>query len=220
MGNNFSNKLGIGLIPVNNNPSTAQLILLGKPQVSTPPRGSEPIQLSLPFKGDVKASAFCNDCEYFIKVKKPNKNNFNTRCTAETPRPGGSFRVVKLNVYPNEKVQKPFWCPLIKQCVDRDIQSGFNGLNLPALPSKSSCHVDVGAQRRRDIWLGMSGITAWDDIVVGKAYHMPPTFRRGRMNILIKSKYKESLEAENLDTNNIVWLYKQEEEYKFLSEIK
>ena len=208
----------IGLVPVENNPSTAQLILPGMKR--QPPFGTEPVQLSLPFKGDVKASAFCNECEYFMKVQKPNKNNFNTRCTAETPRPGGAFRVVKLNVYPEEKVQKPFWCPLIKQCVERDLKKGLNIMGLPALPSATKYNIDVGAQRKREIWLGMSGITSWDDITVGQAYHMPPTFRRGRMNILIKNKYKESLEAENLATNNIIWLYKQEEEYKFLSEIK
>ena len=49
---------------------------------------------------------------------------------------------------------------------------------------------------------------------------MPPMFKKGRMDLYIANKYCDSLMAYKNGTNERVWLYKQDEEYKFLSEIK
>ena len=56
-------------------------------------------------------------------------------------------------------------------------------------------------------------------IKLGKRYHMPPMFKKGRMDLYIANKYCDSLMAYKNGTNERVWLYKQDEEYKFLSEI-
>lgn len=206
-----------GIVPLENNPATAQLILPGCKKL--PPMG-EGIQLSLPFNKIEEPLRYCNSCPFFSKVEKLNKQNFNTRCTAETPRPGGAYRVIKLNVYPDEKVEKPFWCPTLKEKI---LNSPTNAKTVPLLPVRAKGDVykeDEEYKRKKEIWMGMSGITSWDEIKVGSKYHMPPALKRGRMDIEVMTKYCGSMEAMNLRTNEKVWLYRQDEEYKFLSELK
>jgi len=210
------------LVPLNNNPATSQIILAGH-------RDMKPIdghvQLALPLKDDSKASLYCNSCEYFLKNGRTNK--YTTRCLAETPRPGGAYRVVKLNVYEDEKVKKPFWCPLIKKEITSSLLKPhkFSGLitgqNKSALSDSQLKEWERirNEKRLRDIWLGMGGITSWSEIKIGELYHLPPTLKKNRMDIRIKTKYCSSIEAINIKTNERLWLYKQDEEYKFLSKI-
>jgi hypothetical protein len=202
--------LGFGLVPVGDNPATAQLIL---------PAIGKGTQLVLPFKDSTPAKdkPFCNNCEHFVKIQRPNKNTFNTRCSADNPRPGGAYRVVKLNVYPEEKVRKPFWCPILKQAIlganpnEKRITVG----GTQVFPSTTKA--DDG---KKEKWLSMSGIMAWSDIEIYKKYHLPPTLRKGRMDICVKNKFINSIQCEEINTGKTIWLYKDDEEYKFLSPIK
>lgn len=220
--NNKMKDLGFGLVPVGDNPATAQLIL---------PAIGKGTQLSLPFKDKTpeKDKPFCNNCEYFVMLQRPNKNTFNTRCSAESPRPGGAYKVVKLNVYPEEKVRKPFWCPILKKAIlgadpnEKRITVGGRQV----FPSSAMDDDQLAAwnrskeqQEKKEKWLAMSGIMAWSDIEIFKSYHLPPTFRKGRMDICIKNKFINSIQCEDIKTGKTIWLYKDDEEYKFLSPIK
>ena len=204
-----------GIVPLANNPATAQIILPGSKTL--PPMG-QGTQLSLPFRNIEEPMRYCNSCPFFLKVEKLNKHNFNTRCTAETPRPGGAYRVVKLNVYPDENVEKPFWCPTLKNKI---LNSKPETKVIPIHTARENRYnYDEEQKRKKDIWMGMSGIISWDEIKVDGKYHLPPTLKRGRMDIEVKTKYCGSMEAVNLKTNEKVWFYRQDEEYKFLSELK
>ena len=72
---------------------------------------------------------------------------------------------------------------------------------------------------KKEKWLSLPGITSWADIKMGKTYHMPPMLKKGRMDLYIVTKYCDSLMAYKNGTNERVWLYKQDEEFKYLSEI-
>ena len=219
-----------GLVPVADNPATAQLIIPGirniQPNVGT--------QLSLPFKesNQTKKDAYCNNCEHFVALQRPNKNTFNTRCSAESPRPGGAYRVIKLNVYPEEKVRKPFWCPILKKLIigadtnEKHITVGGKAVypsgNGSAMSDEQLDNWNRirHEQAMKEKWLAMSGLTAWDDIEIFKVYHMPPTIKKGRMDIRVKTKYINSMQCEDVKTGRTIWLYKDDEEYKFLSPVK
>lgn len=189
------------IIPVGSNPSTAQIIIPGL-------KGMHSIAAPLKTPEDVApekkcGEKFCNECMFFLKIRRPNKESYNTRCSAENPRPGGAYKVVKLNVFEDEKVLKPFWCPLEKNNVIGDL------LDKPK--------ADADSYERRKLWLAAPGITAWSDIKVGEKYHLPPTFKNGRKNLLVKAKYANSMQCDDIDTQKKVWLYKDDEDYKFLS---
>lgn len=223
----------IGIMPVGDNPSTAQLIIPGaatRHQVA--PFGTA-TQLTLPFKGEDESpneSPYCNGCEHFLKIQRPNKASFNTRCSAETPRPGGSERVVKLNVYKDEKVKKPFWCPLIKESLTKSVGDGIKigGRTVyPARKSSAMSEDQLKAWNRskyerecKEKWLSAPGLTSWAELSVGQIYHLPPTLRKNRMNVEIKQKYVGSIQAVNIKTKENVWFYKDDEEYKYMSLVK
>lgn len=219
-----------GLMPVGDNPSTAQIIIPGAAMRHNVPPFGVPTQLSIPFKSNEHSSAenpYCNECKYFLKIQRPNKSTFNTRCSAETPRPGGSERVVKLNVYPDEKVKKPFWCPIIKEYLMKPVSDGIKVGDKTIYPArKESAMSDEqlrawnrakNERERKEKWLAAPGLTSWGEIEINKIYHLPPTCKKGRMDIKIKQKYVGSIQAVDIKTNQNVWFYKDDEEYKFMS---
>jgi hypothetical protein len=116
-----------GIIPFDDNPSTAQIVIPGAKHSCKPfmAGGVEPLQLSLQFKENAKdkKDSCCNKCEYFVRIARPDKNRFNTRCSADANRPGGAYRVIKLNVFPDENVKKPIWCPIIKNAITNSFNS-------------------------------------------------------------------------------------------------
>ncbi len=201
-----------GLIPFNNNPSTCQIIIPGVPgnnYHSLPPVGSESTVK------DTKKDLYCNNCEYLHKAIKANNtssiSHFDAQCSAERSPVGNLCRIIKLHVYRDENIKKPFWCPIIKKEI----------INGALSSSQSASYCKYKAEReKKEKWLGMSGITAWNEICAGKIYHLPPTYRRKRMDLLVKSVNTCSLYCEDINTKNSVWLYKDEEEYKFLSLVK
>ena len=210
-----------GIVPVADNPATAQIIIPGiRGNVGLKPFGTEPVQLSLPFKEN-KRDSLCNDCEYLTRITRPCHSTCNCKCSAETNIVGG--KIIKLKVYPEEKIEKPYWCPIIKNKI---LNAGKGSLFIPdnktAMSDKQleSWEKSKREKEEKEKWQSLPGITSWADIKLGKRYHMPPMFKKGRMNLYIANKYCDSLMAYKNGTNERVWLYKQDEEYKFLSEIK
>jgi hypothetical protein len=222
-----------GIMPVGDNPATAQIIIPGaatRHQVA--PFGTA-TQLSLPFKGENESpneSPYCNECPCFLKIQKPNKSTCNTRCSAETSRPGGSEKVVKLNVYPNEKVKKPFWCPLVKSAITRSFTDGVKIGGRTVYPTRNqsalsdeqlqSWNRSKYERECKEKWLAAPGLTSWAELSVGRVYHLPPTLKKNRMDVVIKQKYVGSIQAENIKTKDNVWFYKDDEEYKYMSLIR
>jgi len=223
-----------GLVPVGENPSTSQIIIPGAAMRHHVAPFDSPTQLALPFKGSQELpenSPFCNGCEYLMKVQKPNKNAFATRCTAETGRPGGVNKVIKLNTYPDEKLKKPFWCPIIKNAITNPKNDGLRIGNRIIFPLKqhSSAMSDEQLERwnkskyekeLKDKWRSAPGITSWGEIKLDCLYHLPPTLEKNRMTLKILRKYVGSIQALDVDKNKNVWLYKEDEEYKYLSLVK
>jgi len=214
-----------GLVPVGDNPSTAQIIIPGAvTRHSVAPFGAT--QLLLPFKDDNSAkneSEYCNLCEHFLKIKKGYKTTFNTRCKADTTRPGGSERVIKLNVYEDEKVKKPFWCPLVKSAIEKPLNDGIKIGGRTVYPARVNSGYTERANFERNLrekWLSAPGLMSWNEIKIDSIYHLPPTFKKPRMTIVVKKKFASSIHAENVLTKDNVWLYKDDEEYKFMSLVK
>jgi len=224
-----------GLMPVGDNPSTTQLIIPGaatRHHLLPIDDNMGPTQLQLPFnenKEDIKDKLYCNTCPFFLRVQRPNKTTFNTRCTADTTRPGGSERVVKLNVYPDEKVKKPFWCPSVRDSIINpkgdSVKVGpktiyLDNVKKPSMLSEEQQKKWNDSKHRkelRDKWLNAPGLMSWDDLKVNCVYHLPPMFEKQRMDVKIESKFMTSLKAVNLRNRQIVWFYKSDEEYKYMS---
>jgi hypothetical protein len=207
-----------GIVPMVGNPATAQIIFHGGRNLNTQkPFGAEPVQLSLPFADD-KKELYCNGCEYLSRIARPGKTSHNCRCLCDDSIPNG--KIIKLCVYPEEKLKKPYWCPLIK-C---KILGEKPKLLIPARKESAMSESQLESwnksreeRLKREKWLSMPGITSWAEIQQGKTYHMPPMYKKGRMDIKISKKYCDSIMAFKKGTNDRVWLYKQDEEYKFLS---
>lgn len=232
---NINDMRNYGLMSVGDNPSTTQLIIPGAatrhhllPVDESP---SAPLQLQLPFNDESMDKLYCNNCSCFLKVQRPNKTTFNTRCTADTSRPGGNERVIKLNVYHDEKVKKPFWCPCIKDGIINSIgkdgvKIGPKTIYLDNVNKKSSLSANEPSEmfaevkRKRELkdkWRNAPGLMAWGDIKVNATYHLPPTLDKNRMTLKIDNKYLTSIRAINIATNQPIWLYKDDEEYKYMS---
>lgn len=212
--NKRKNMINFGIMPMANNPATAHLIF-PKKEVSVPPFGIEPVQLSIPFR-EFEKNDLCNGCDNLRRIPRPGSPTSNCRCTADDNIPGG--KVIKLNVRDEEKLKKPYWCPIIKSAILSE--------KMPARKASAMSDEQFAAWERsknerliKERWLSLPGITAWADISVGKNYHMPPMYRRRRMNVHIVQKYVGSIQAKVIETGASVWFYKQDEEYKFFSEI-
>ena len=222
-----------GIMPVGDNPATAQIIIPG----ATTRHHIAPMgvgtQLTIPFKGEAVSSnesQYCNECPHFMKIQRPNKSSYNTRCGAETPRPGGSERVIKLNVYEYEKVKKPFWCPMVKKSLTDSLNDGIKIGGRTVFPARKTSamseeqinawNISKNERLLKEKWLSAPGLTSWAELKVGRTYHLPPTSKKARMDVEIKQKYVGSIQAINLKTNENVWFYKDDEEYKYMSLIK
>ena len=224
-----------GIVPFDGNPSTAQIVIPGTRRQCGPfmAGGVEPVQLNLQFNENAKdkKDLYCNRCEHFVCIARPGKNRFNTRCSADTVRPGGAYKVIKLNVFPDENVKKPFWCPIIKNAITNPFNPSegikIGGKTIYPARNESAMSDEQLAQwnkskaekERKEKWLAMSGLTAWKDIKLGKIYHLPPTIKKKRMDLVVKSVNINSIYCEDIKTGNNVWLYKDDEEYKFMSPV-
>ena len=214
-----------GIVPIPGNPSTAQIIFPGKRLNEAKPFGTDSMQLSLPFEEDKKFDSLCNGCEFLSRVARPGTTNtHNCRCIAVDDVVNG--KVIRLKVYPGEKIKKPYWCPIIK---DKILNGGnaANGLILPAKVNNTAMsdkqledwNKSKNRRLQKEKWLSLPGITSWADIRTGKCYHMPPMFEKGRMDLYIANKYCDSIMAYQKGTNKRIWIYKQDEEYKYFSPI-
>ena len=222
-----------GLIPVGENPSTSQIIIPGAAMRHHVAPFDSPTQLAPPLKSSQEQpsnSPYCNGCEFLLKVQKPNKNAFATRCSAETGRPGGVNKVIKLNTYPDEKLKKPFWCPIIKNAITNSVSEGIKIGGTTVFPKQRSSAMSEEQLRSwnaskyerelKEKWLSAPGITSWAEIKIDCLYHLPPTMKKNRMNLKILRKYMGSIQAWDIDREKNVWLYKEDEEYKYLSLIR
>jgi hypothetical protein len=211
-----------GLVPVDGNPSTAQLIIPGLNNRHMPPVNTGCTQLALPFKPTIisaKDCLYCNGCEHFIKIERPNKNSFNTRCGAEEPKMGNSYRVIKLSVYPDEKVKKPFWCPILNNKITKNIENSLKK-DPYVFDDENRRNKEREEEKRKEKWLGINGLTSWSEIKINTKYHLPPTPRRKRTDFTVRIKYINSIHCVEEKTNNTFWLYKDDEDYKFISIVK
>ena len=151
----------------------------------------------------IRRNTCCNNCPHLIKVEKPNKGAYAAKCATAERVIDCSYRIIKINVYPDENIDRPWWCPKIKS------------------PHYST---NAGSQKNdeeiKEKWLSMRGITAWGDIKEGHIYHVPPFFRRKRLDIKVERTYPNSIKGINVLDRTNVWLYKDDEEYKFMSLIK
>lgn len=209
-----------GIVPMEGNPATAQIIIPGVGR-ETKPFGTAPVQLSLQFQDDNKKDLYCNGCEFLSRIARPNQSTHNCRCSADDNVQNG--KVIQLKVYPGEKIKKPYWCPIIKKNI---LNAGNSSLYIPehrttAMSDRQLESWNKSKEERlaKEKWLSIPGTTSWADIKLGKHYHMPPMLKKGRMDLYIVNKYCDSLMAYKNGTKDRVWLYKQDEEYKFLSEI-
>ena len=161
--------------------------------------------LIIPLKGHMEKK-YCNDCSFCNKIntKEESSSLKNFMCEHSTKR------VVRLKVYDGEKVDVPFWCPQKSEnknsMLDEEQQRKWEASRLKYEMEKK--------------WKQIKGILDWDDIKPEFCYHYPPSPFHGRMNIQIEEMFPNSLRAVNLDTKRLVWLYKSDGSYKFMSRIK
>ena len=230
----LNKNIDYGLLPLQDNPSTAQIVILNGKRQEMPPVGSEEIPLLCSPKENV-ASKYCNGCEHIIYTVRPGQQTKNCRCKASRTATGVD-RILRLKVYEGEKIEKPFWCPVGHEMVRKNL--GLEPLSKPqtqrlALPARvekpSSALSDKqrkeweeskARNKKRELWLAAPGIMAWDDIKPGLTYHLPPTLKRGRADIIVYTKYPGTIFGRDIKTKDNVWLYREDEDYKFLSEIE
>lgn len=222
-----------GILPIDSNPSTSQIIIPGAASRHNVAPFRDFKQLELPFEDDsneVIKNPYCNSCKHFIKEQRPGKFSFNTKCGLKTARSGNVDKIIKLGVYQDEKVKKPFWCPIIVEGMEKQTDNSVKIGNITVYPARNKSAMSdeqltywERAKLEKEIkekWLAIPGIIGWDDIKISNTYHLPPTINKKRMTIRIKQKYVGSIQAEDIKTGENVWLYKNDEEYKFMSVVK
>lgn len=145
----------------------------------------------------------CNNCPHLIKVEKPNKSTYTAKCAIAERIIDDSYRIIKINVYPDEKIVKPWWCSKNEE-------------------TKYSSNWDSAKEewKIKEKWLAMHGLTAWGDIKEGHIYHVPPFYKRKRLDIKVERVFPNSIKGINVANRTNVWLYKDDEEYKFMSLVK
>lgn len=151
---------------------------------------------------------YCNNCPNLFKTPSPDGITFNYRCKKFLIEGSERLcRVIKVGVMPDTVIWKPYWCPIKSDnsMLSQNEQERWN-------ESKKRTE-------QKNKWLNLHGITAWDDIHVGENYHMPPMFEKGRMDIHVRAKYINSIQCTNIKTGTNMWIYKYDEEYKFMSKI-
>lgn len=192
------------IIPIKGNPTTAQIILFNKNEQKK------------------SCKRYCNDCDFLRKIPRPGQSTFNCRCKLNKIGSTATERVIGLKLYEGEKIEAPDWCMLLN--------SGSKAIEIPCLPvTNNSAMSDEQLRawneskeknRIKELWCSISGITAWRDIKIGKVYHIPPSLKRGRMDVEIEKIYSDSMFGHNIKNRDNVWIYKEDEDYKFMSEVK
>ena len=159
----------------------------------------------IPIRSKMNNKEYCNDCPYCSKEVQENIHTKNFKCVYSTDK-----RVIRLKVFENEKVEIPFWCPKKKtqktSMLDEEQQKRWEASRLK-----------YEAEKR---WREIAGKIAWADLKEGERYHCPPSPFHGRMDIEIEALYPGSLKARVIDEDRLVWLYKTDESYKFMSLLK
>ena len=148
----------------------------------------------------LSSNAFCNNCPHLIRVDSQNKSTYTAKCATADRIIDNSYRIIKINVYPDEKVNKPWWCPA---CEKKEYKPNLDSI--------------INDEKVKEKWLAMHGITAWSDIKEGHIYHVPPFYKRKRLDIKVERVYPNSIKGINVLNRTNVWLYKDDEEYKFMS---
>jgi hypothetical protein len=215
-----------GIVPMAGNPSTAQIIIPGMRREK--PFG-EAVELKIPFVETAtkkNSDLYCNGCEFLSRIARPNKETHNCRCKADNLGIMGGGRVIQLNCYTGEKIKKPFWCPVLKEKIMSSTPPTKPQLILPArkdsmLSPEQQEEWKKSRERVAQLekWKSIRGLCSWNDIKVGGDYHLPPTPSKGRMNLHVATKYMDSMMCYVNGTQARVWIYKNSEDYKFMSPI-
>ena len=214
-----------GIIPMANNPSTAQIIIPGTKREQ--PFGKA-MEIGIPLKNaeNKDVDLYCNGCEYLSRIARPNSDKHNCRCKADTIGINqGGGRVIALKCSPGEKIKKPFWCPVLKDKIINN-PNPSKGLILPinnnsAMSPEQQAEWNASRARieRKNKWKAINGLCSWDDIKVGCDYHLPPTPEKERADIHVTTKYMTSFSGHVIGTEKRMWFYKGDEDYKFMSPI-
>lgn len=196
-----------------NNPSTTCLLLPIHGCHQPPVGANEPLQYN---KSTEVKTSYCNGCPSFILTYKPATGCYNTKCGKTAPRPGGANRIVKMNVKHGDLVTKPFWCPLIQESINNASSKPNFVIVGSTTAEKSHKEERLGLLERKRKFKAIKGLVGWDDIQPNHIYHMPPTPVKKRRDIEVKNKYVSSLYCIDVNTKDNIWLYKEDEDYKFL----
>lgn len=155
-------------------------------------------------------SKYCNGCKYCKALAHPSYNSENWRCSNSGSVVGGTMRVIAVNVHSEAMVERPMWCPL--ESDDKD--------KVDTTPQASWEEKYSHTKTEKEKWNAVNGLVEWDDIEVGKSYHMPPMLKNRRTNFRVDDKTDFSCRCVNLNSNLTFWLYRVDGYFKFLSEIK
>ena len=145
----------------------------------------------------------CNFCKNstIISVGSDEKSRYNLYCNFDD-----NTRMVDLSVPKDGYVEKPCWCPLMK-----------NSSNKETTKSKTLTYAEkVGLMNK------IQPRIKWDDIEEGKVYHVPQFPGEERKDVLITRKNEHSLSYRDINSaSNIVYtLYPTSLMVRFLVEHK
>lgn len=172
----------------------------------------------LPVIKDKKVPEHCNDCDECVSKCYNGLLDYYCNISEITK---GLPRVIRYGVEnARVKLAKPFWCPKVKEQISNNLMTQENSGSMLSPQAQTAWNASKEREEKKDRWKAMSGITSWEEIKENGTYHLPPSLTKGRMDLLVVNKYISSMSCKNLKDNSTVWLYKVDEDYKFMSAIK
>lgn len=125
----------------------------------------------------MKEIEYCNDCKFCKKLQKTSGYYYDTYCMygKDENEVVSNGKLVQSWSFETTKVIKPIHCPLIK---------------------RNRLPIDY------QLWKSITPITNWDDIEVGKVYHVPPVNGEKRMDVKVITKSQYMMNVKVLSGSN------------------
>ena len=141
---------------------------------------------------------YCDNCEFCKRVPKSSGYYFDTYCTHGKSKDDdiSEFKLIQSWTFETSKVYKPVYCPKNKK---KTLPINYNQ------------------------WKMIRPMVKWDDIKVGRVYHVPPVNGEKRMDVMVTTKSQYMINVRVLkgpSTGTTISFYPESLRPKFFIENK
>lgn len=143
---------------------------------------------------------YCNDCEFLKKLSVSATNTIYNNLYCKNHEQGKTDKLIDVSVSETRMTSTPKWC-----AINKDFSNTLheeNEVDKIDLQGDTKLH-----KRGSKTFYSLDSRLKWEDIQIGKVYHIPPYNHNKRKDIIIttKTEYSATYKVFGSDSSSTLW---------------